>query len=101
MEAHAKWKYQINTDGQSASWRLAKLLAIDSPILKYRSDNIEYYYRCGRWRGRRGDGMQRGRLWRDSWAGMGCGRGGAYRCRHKVHYGLRGQKWGVCNAMSP
>lgn len=45
MEAHAKWKYQINTDGQSASWRLAKLLAIDSPILKYRSDNIEYYYR--------------------------------------------------------
>lgn len=46
MEAHVQWKYLINTDGQSASWRLAKLLSMDSPILKYRSDNIEYYYRC-------------------------------------------------------
>ncbi|GIM13398.1 hypothetical protein Vretimale_16542 [Volvox reticuliferus] len=45
MELHARWKYLINTDGQSASWRLAKLLAINSAILKYRSDAIEYYYR--------------------------------------------------------
>jgi hypothetical protein len=45
MELHARWKYLINTDGQSASWRLAKLLAINSAVLKYRSDAIEYYYR--------------------------------------------------------
>ncbi|GFR49118.1 hypothetical protein Agub_g10914 [Astrephomene gubernaculifera] len=45
MELHARWKYLLNTDGQSASWRLAKLLAINSALLKYRSDAIEYYYR--------------------------------------------------------
>jgi hypothetical protein len=45
MEDHAKWKYLVNTDGQSASWRLAKLLAINSVVLNFRSGNIEYYYR--------------------------------------------------------
>ncbi|EFJ50159.1 hypothetical protein VOLCADRAFT_103989 [Volvox carteri f. nagariensis] len=45
MELHTRWKYLINTDGQSASWRLAKLLAMNSAVLKYRSDAIEYYYR--------------------------------------------------------
>ncbi|KAG2482883.1 hypothetical protein HYH03_018226 [Edaphochlamys debaryana] len=45
MELHARWKYLLNTDGQAASWRLAKLLAINSAIVKQRSDAIEYYYR--------------------------------------------------------
>ena len=48
MEDHAKWKYLVNTDGQSASWRFAKLLSINSVILNFRSENIEYYYRRGR-----------------------------------------------------
>lgn len=30
---------------QAASWRLAKLLAINSVILKWDSDSIEHYYR--------------------------------------------------------
>ncbi|PNW79812.1 hypothetical protein CHLRE_08g367750v5 [Chlamydomonas reinhardtii] len=45
MELHARWKWLLNTDGQSASWRLAKLLAINSAVIKHRSDAIEYYYR--------------------------------------------------------
>jgi hypothetical protein len=45
MEDHAMWRYLLNTDGQGASWRLAKLLAINSVVLKYRSHSIEYYYR--------------------------------------------------------
>mmetsp|Transcript_8754 Transcript_8754/g.18672 ORF Transcript_8754/g.18672 Transcript_8754/m.18672 type:complete len:391 (-) Transcript_8754:207-1379(-) len=45
MEDHARWRYLLSADGQGASWRLAKLLAINSVVLKYRSDSIEYYYR--------------------------------------------------------
>ncbi len=45
MEEHARWRYHILADGQAASWRMAKLLAINSVILKYRSPSIEYYYR--------------------------------------------------------
>ena len=45
MEEHAKWKYLLNSDGQAASWRLAKLLATNSVVLKYESDEVEYYYR--------------------------------------------------------
>lgn len=45
MEYHARYKYLLNTDGQSASWRLAKLLAMNSVVLKWRSPKIEYYYR--------------------------------------------------------
>ena len=45
MEDHARWRYLISADGQGASWRFAKLLAINSVILKARSDSIEYYYR--------------------------------------------------------
>lgn len=45
METHAQYRFLLNTDGQAASWRFAKLLAIDSVILKWRSGNIEYYYR--------------------------------------------------------
>ncbi|GAX77762.1 hypothetical protein CEUSTIGMA_g5205.t1 [Chlamydomonas eustigma] len=45
MEDHARWRYLISADGQGASWRLAKLLAINSVILKAKSDSIEYYYR--------------------------------------------------------
>lgn len=45
MEEHARWRYLLNSDGQGASWRLAKLLAINSVVLKYRSTSIEYYYR--------------------------------------------------------
>lgn len=36
MEQHAQWRYLISTDGQAASWKLAKLMAIDSVVLKYR-----------------------------------------------------------------
>lgn len=35
----------MHADGQAASWRLAKLLAINSPIVKWSSHSIEYYYR--------------------------------------------------------
>jgi len=45
MEAHAVYRFLLNTDGQAASWRLAKLLAINSVVLKWRSGNIEFYYR--------------------------------------------------------
>jgi hypothetical protein len=45
MEYHTRYKYLLNTDGQAASWRLAKLLAMNSVILKWRSHSIEYYYR--------------------------------------------------------
>ena len=45
MEEHAHWRYLLSADGQGASWRLAKLLAINSVILKARSSSIEYYYR--------------------------------------------------------
>ena len=45
MEDHAHWRYLLSADGQGASWRLAKLLAINSVILKARSNSIEYYYR--------------------------------------------------------
>eukprot|EP00798_Chlamydomonas_sp_ICE-L_P028313 gene28313-31424_t len=45
MEDHARWRFLLSTDGQAASWRLAKLLSINSVILKYRSNAIEYYYR--------------------------------------------------------
>lgn len=45
MEYHARYRFVINTDGQAASWRLAKLLAMNSAILKWKSSSIEYYYR--------------------------------------------------------
>lgn len=45
MEEHARWRFLLNADGQGASWRLAKLLAIDSVVLKFQSTSIEYYYR--------------------------------------------------------
>ena len=45
MEDHARWRYLLSADGQGASWRLAKLLATNSVILKARSNSIEYYYR--------------------------------------------------------
>ncbi len=45
MEDHSRWRYLISADGQGASWRLAKLLSINSVVLKARSDSIEYYYR--------------------------------------------------------
>eukprot|EP00955_Chlamydomonas_euryale_P035045 349961-Chlamydomonas_euryale.AAC.19 len=45
MEEHARWRYLLSADGQGASWRLAKLLAINSLVLKHRSQSIEYYYR--------------------------------------------------------
>lgn len=45
LEAHARWRYLLSADGQAASWRLAKLLAMNSLTLRYRSDEVEYYYR--------------------------------------------------------
>ncbi len=45
IEDHARYRFLINTDGQAASWRLAKLLAMGSVVLKWRSPHIEHYYR--------------------------------------------------------
>ncbi|KAG1671399.1 hypothetical protein FOA52_011896 [Chlamydomonas sp. UWO 241] len=45
IEQHARWRYLLSADGQGASWRLAKLLALDSIVLKVRSSSIEYFYR--------------------------------------------------------
>ena len=45
MEDHARWRYLLSSDGQGASWRLAKLLAINSVVVKARSNSIEFYYR--------------------------------------------------------
>jgi hypothetical protein len=68
MEDHAQWRYLLSADGQGASWRLAKLLAINSVVLKARSNSIEYYYRSLRevrlvWRVMKNEiGRGRGRL---------------------------------------
>jgi hypothetical protein len=67
MEDHARWRMLLSTDGQAASWRLAKLLATNSVILKYRSPAIEYYYRslkevCGQ-----GYGIAERGVWPGLW----------------------------------
>ena len=38
------WRFQLNTDGHTASSRLGHLLGINSVVLKERSPWIEYYY---------------------------------------------------------
>ena len=40
------WRFQLNTDGHTASSRLGHLLGINSVVLKERSPWIEYYYRA-------------------------------------------------------
>ena len=38
------WRFQLNTDGHTASSRLGHLLGINSVVLKEKSPWIEYYY---------------------------------------------------------
>jgi Glycosyl transferase family 90 len=45
LKDHARYRFLINTDGTVASWRLAKIMHCNSPILKQRSTSIEWYYR--------------------------------------------------------
>ncbi len=45
IQQHPRYRFLFNTDGQAASWRLAKLLAMSSVVLKWRSPHVEYYYR--------------------------------------------------------
>eukprot|EP00798_Chlamydomonas_sp_ICE-L_P022312 gene22312-29385_t len=45
IHEYPRWRFLLSTDAQAASWHLAKLLAINSVVLKYRSNAIEYYYR--------------------------------------------------------
>ena len=44
MNNASKWRFQISTDGHTASSRLGHLLGINSVVLKERSPWIEYYY---------------------------------------------------------
>ena len=44
MDNASKWRFQLNTDGHTASSRLGHLLGINSVVLKERSSWIEYYY---------------------------------------------------------
>ena len=45
MPDHAKWRFLINTEGVTASCRLAKVMATNSVVLNYESQFIENYYR--------------------------------------------------------
>jgi hypothetical protein len=45
IEEHARWRYLISADGCAASVRVAKVLSMNSVVLKEKSDWIEYYYR--------------------------------------------------------
>ncbi|KAG2484682.1 hypothetical protein HYH03_016511 [Edaphochlamys debaryana] len=45
MPDHAHWRYLLSADGNTASSRLGKLLAINSVVLKEDSAWIEHYYR--------------------------------------------------------
>ena len=42
---HALYKYLLNLDGYTASYRLAKLMHSNSVVLKEASPHIEYFYR--------------------------------------------------------
>ena len=44
MNNASMWRFQLNTDGHTASSRLGHLLGINSVVLKERSPWIEYYY---------------------------------------------------------
>ncbi len=46
MPNASRWRFQLNTDGHTASSRLGHLLGINSVVLKERSPWIEYYYRA-------------------------------------------------------
>lgn len=46
MQDHARWKYLISADGLVAATRLAKLLGMNSVVLKETSPWIEYYNRA-------------------------------------------------------
>lgn len=45
LRDHARYRYLLNLDGSSASFRLAQLLVVNSLVLKQTSPYIEYYYR--------------------------------------------------------
>jgi hypothetical protein len=44
FDSFAAYKYLVHTDGQGAAYRLQKLLAMNSVVLKQESDFKEYYY---------------------------------------------------------
>jgi hypothetical protein len=47
LRDHARYRYLLNLDGSSASFRLAQLLVVNSLVLKQTSPYIEYFYRWG------------------------------------------------------